>query len=296
MSGKRTNPNIFRLGKISDWKYKYFEKKSNESSVYAFKNLEIKKFITQFLNVNGLLIHDIKLYYFNNVLHISVSYFLTLKAVFIANSILKTKKIKLSTVKSKIKRKYLKNIFKIKKCVKNYNNGYEKTSFAKNSIREKVFHRLRKLLGKILIEKYKKYKNKCKEEANLSNYRKKKEYNITKKAFARIIIEKSKKFKKVQFLKSYKNKYKKASFTNDRKKKNFNKIIIKHAKNLKEILYSKYWTRYEKVGLKKNRNTQVKAAIKHFNLLKRTQFLKRNTKKNEAFIKTMKTFNTVTKI
>ena len=136
--GQKTNPNIFRLGKIIDWKYKYFEKKSNELSIYTFKNLEIKEFITRFFNVNGLIIHDIKLYYFNDVLHVYISYFLTLKAIFIVNSIFKSRKIKLSLVKNQVEVKYLKNRIKVKKYVKNYLE-YEK-AYSINSKKNKLFN------------------------------------------------------------------------------------------------------------------------------------------------------------
>ena len=129
--GQKTNPNILRLGKISDWKYKYFEKKSNELSIYTFKNLEIENFITRFLKVNGLTVHEIKLYYFNDILHIFISYFLTLQTVSIINSTYKTKKIKLAIVPNQIKRKYLKNFIKVKKNVKKYIK-YDKLNYTKS--------------------------------------------------------------------------------------------------------------------------------------------------------------------
>ena len=43
--GQKTNPNILRLGRIKEWKSKYIEKKTIESSTVVFRDLEIKKFI-----------------------------------------------------------------------------------------------------------------------------------------------------------------------------------------------------------------------------------------------------------
>ena len=45
--GQKTNANILRIGKIKEWKSKYIEKKSTESSTITFQNLEITKFIFQ---------------------------------------------------------------------------------------------------------------------------------------------------------------------------------------------------------------------------------------------------------
>lgn len=75
---QKTNPNIFRLGKTKTWNSQYFEKKSTETSIYAFKILEIKKFINKFFKDNGIIISNCKVHYLNeNSLHIFVSYFLT---------------------------------------------------------------------------------------------------------------------------------------------------------------------------------------------------------------------------
>lgn len=95
---KKTNPYILRLGKTIDWKYQYFEKKATELSVYTFKNLEIENFIIQFFKSYGLIIQDIKLYYFESTLHIFTSYFLTKK---------KSKKVQFKNKQTKIKKKYL---------------------------------------------------------------------------------------------------------------------------------------------------------------------------------------------
>jgi ribosomal protein S3 len=61
--GQRTNPNIFSTRKNKEWKSKYFEKKSPEIARYAFKDSEIRKYIRKFLEDNGLIVHDCRLYY-----------------------------------------------------------------------------------------------------------------------------------------------------------------------------------------------------------------------------------------
>jgi ribosomal protein S3 len=94
--GQKTNPNIFRLENTQEWKSKYFEKKSTEFSIYAFKDAEIKKFIHKFFNDNGLAVQRIKLYYLESTLHIFISYFLTMKSVSLVSSLNKAQNIKLT--------------------------------------------------------------------------------------------------------------------------------------------------------------------------------------------------------
>ena len=63
---------------------KYFEKKSNEITIYSFKNLEIKKFIYKFFKDNGLKVQNCKLHYINEEsLHLFISYYLTLQSIFL---------------------------------------------------------------------------------------------------------------------------------------------------------------------------------------------------------------------
>lgn len=119
--GQKTNPNILRLGKTANWKYQYFEKKSIESSIYTFKNLEIENFIIQFFKINGLTVQNTKLYYFDNTLHIFISYFLTLKIVSIIRLITKNQKIRFTNRPTiKLKKKELKRRLQIKKLTNSY--------------------------------------------------------------------------------------------------------------------------------------------------------------------------------
>jgi len=73
--GQKTNPNILRLGKVTEWKSKYIEKKTTESSVKLFRDLEIRKFTSQLFLTNGLKIQNFKVYYSEGSLNIYVSYY-----------------------------------------------------------------------------------------------------------------------------------------------------------------------------------------------------------------------------
>ena len=66
--GQKTNPNILRLGKIKEWKSKYIEKKTTESSNIIFKDLEIRKFISQLFAKNELQVQNCKIAYSENSL------------------------------------------------------------------------------------------------------------------------------------------------------------------------------------------------------------------------------------
>jgi ribosomal protein S3 len=116
--GQKTNPIIFRLNNTKNWESKYFEKKSTENALYSFKDVEIRNFIQRFFDFNGLIIHELKLSYFNNSLHIFVSYFSTLKSLSLINLTNKKQKIKL--INTKINHKNLNSYKHLKKNVKRY--------------------------------------------------------------------------------------------------------------------------------------------------------------------------------
>lgn len=75
--GQKVNPNIFRLGVNKTWKTEFFEKKRHELPVYTFKDLEIKSYIEQFLETQGILLHDYKQHYSNSTLTLYISYFVS---------------------------------------------------------------------------------------------------------------------------------------------------------------------------------------------------------------------------
>lgn len=143
--GQKVNPTIFRLGKLTNWKLRYFEKKSNESAIYSIRTQEIKKFISKFFQNNGLIVHNCTLNYLNeNSLYIYVSYHLTIKSTFLLTKINKQQNIKLIKSKKKVKKK---KYLGIKKNTKNYFN-YQKLSYnidLNRTIKKKDFNKIKKV-------------------------------------------------------------------------------------------------------------------------------------------------------
>lgn len=72
--GQKINPNLLQLTKNNKWKSKYFEKIPVESSVYSQKDKEIRNFIIRFFKISRTTLHNCRLYYFNQSLHIFISY------------------------------------------------------------------------------------------------------------------------------------------------------------------------------------------------------------------------------
>ena len=112
--GQKTNPNLLRLSiNTNEWKSKHIHKTSEESSLLVYQNIEIKTYLNQFLSENGLIFHDYKLYINNDSLYLYVSYFTSLKSIFILNKNSANQKIKLKKeVKQyqKIKKKSIKSL------------------------------------------------------------------------------------------------------------------------------------------------------------------------------------------
>jgi ribosomal protein S3 len=190
--GQKTNPNIFRLGKTKTWNLQYFEKKSNETSIYTFQILEIKKFIHKFFKDHGLIVHSCEIQYLNeNSLNICIFYYLTFNSLNIVSSINRIQNIKfdkkidltenktnthnykkfkdepnkLLSFINKFKTKVKKNkYFFIKQKIKNYTN-YQISKTINNLQKDKVLNNptinLKKNLLKInrlnYLKLYKKY-------------------------------------------------------------------------------------------------------------------------------------------
>lgn len=165
---QKTNPNIFRVGITNNWKSKYLEKKSTEHSIYAFKNIEIQKYVHQFLKNNGLTVNSVKLYFNENTLHIYASYFLSLKSIVLINSLNKTQNLKLQKnlykkkSSNKLSNKLKKNIYKyISYQKQNYNqilkNFTQKNNLKKTKkaiVNEQQNFKIRRIL---ILKNYKKY-------------------------------------------------------------------------------------------------------------------------------------------
>ena len=119
---RRTNPIIFRVPHSYTQKFKYIEKKPLESHLQVHKKLETENFVKQFFNNYGLLVHDLRLCFFNNKLDVFVSYFSSIKTdSILVNEINEHRKYKVSKkVKRNKKRQLVKNINSSKKKL----NGY----------------------------------------------------------------------------------------------------------------------------------------------------------------------------
>lgn len=74
--GQKTNASIFRLGlKNSEWKYKYLEKNTEESTIFLYKNVEITNYIDTIFKHYNLLIHNCKIEYTQDNANIFISFF-----------------------------------------------------------------------------------------------------------------------------------------------------------------------------------------------------------------------------
>lgn len=73
--GKKTNSKtIFQKKKLNIWNTKYSEKKTNESSLYPYINLEIEKFVKKIFKDNGFLLNCCKINLTESKLQLFVSY------------------------------------------------------------------------------------------------------------------------------------------------------------------------------------------------------------------------------
>ena len=132
--GQKTNPNILRLGKTNEWKSKYIEKKPTESSTIIFRDLEIRKFISQLFAKNGLKIQNCKIYYSESSLHVCISYYNSIKPLLINDKI----KIQATKTISKPFKKRLENTKQVTAKKQLYITKAYKKIFSKN-LEKKLF-------------------------------------------------------------------------------------------------------------------------------------------------------------
>ena len=148
--GQKTNQNILRLGKVKEWKSKYIEKKTTESSTIIFQTLEIKKFISHLFARYDLKIQNCRIYYSESSLQIYISYYNSLKSLTLSDKI-KTQRTHSFTkpFKKKVK-KIQQNITKKKfyatKIYKNaFNNSPKTLLFQNHYLTDKKTQRLNSL-------------------------------------------------------------------------------------------------------------------------------------------------------
>lgn len=215
--GQKTNPNIFRLGKTKTWDLQYFEKKPNETSVYTFKILEIKKFIHKFFKDHGLIVHSCEIQYLNeNSLNICIFYYLTFNSLNMISSINKIQNIKFEKKTDLIENK-------------SSTHNYQKLKDEPN----KLLSFINKFKTKVKKNKYFFIKQKIKRYTNyqisktINNVQKEKVLNNTTINFKKKLL----KIKRLNYLKVYKKyllikKYK--NFNNIEK----NKMLLKFLESL----------------------------------------------------------------
>jgi hypothetical protein len=76
--GNKVNSSIFRLSKTKNWKSKHFEKKTTETAIYNFKDLEIRAFVVRFFKQHGLIVNNCRLNYsYDGTVHLFISYVTT---------------------------------------------------------------------------------------------------------------------------------------------------------------------------------------------------------------------------
>ena len=161
--GQKVNPNIIRLGKTKEWNLKHNENKPSEQSLYTFKNVEIKSFITKFLKDNGLILSDCRINFSNSTLNVFIAYYSTLELNLLTNKISTKNKNKakkcykisrhvnsLFNYKKKLNKKKLCKTKKIK-FLKYSNNFFNKKiinikSFHKSSFLEKFSESLKNFI------------------------------------------------------------------------------------------------------------------------------------------------------
>jgi len=111
--GQKTNASIFRLGlKNSEWRYKYLEKNTEESTIFLYKNVEITNYIDTIFKHYNLLIHNCKIEYTQDNANIFISFF-ELKTHSIKSGSSNTEKINPTQHQKKLTSFLIKNILTV---------------------------------------------------------------------------------------------------------------------------------------------------------------------------------------
>lgn len=160
--GQKTNANIFRLGKTKTWGFKYYEKKSTESSLYSFNNLELEKFIFKLFKDNGFLITHCKIYSSESITQIIITYYNTFKTITLLEKINQEQKIKFVSNSKDLnyrkKRKFRKKFVFFKQNSKNI-FLYNKIKHTKLLDSKSKIQRLKLINYYKTLKNIKKYKN-----------------------------------------------------------------------------------------------------------------------------------------
>jgi small subunit ribosomal protein S3 len=129
--GQKVNAKIFRLGyNNNDWSSKYLEQNCHELSLYIYQDIEIKNYIDKFFKQHKLFVHFCRIQRSEAGLNIFISYYTSLKSLYLINNINLTQKILLSMTKKKKKiNKRLWIIYILKKKIYIKNNFHTNNDF-----------------------------------------------------------------------------------------------------------------------------------------------------------------------
>jgi small subunit ribosomal protein S3 len=149
--GQKVNANVFRLGyNNNDWNSKYLEQNYDELSLYVYQDIEIKNYINKFFKQHKLFLHYCKIQRSEIGLNIFISYYISLKSLYLINNINLVQKIFLNTTKKNfVKKKKINKrlwiLYLLKKKI------YIKNDFHKsNDFTEKLLESLSLFTKKVL--------------------------------------------------------------------------------------------------------------------------------------------------
>ena len=210
MGQKTDTKNIFQIEKNNNkyiWDAKYFEKNKDESNIFIYQNLEIKKFIKKILKDNGLILYKYNIHFFETSLKIFIFYLKLPKSQNIINLINNNQKLRL--IKKKLNTKNY-NIIQIKKTIRKYleTKKQSKTFFFLDHF---IFNKKDYISSKkiVLKKNFNFYKNNIFLEEikkKFENYYKKKtkKQGLLKKILNKLLIKKIKVKKRLKILQYYK--------------------------------------------------------------------------------------------
>lgn len=86
--GQKINQNIFQINQTKQWKSKWFETKTKESSICSYKDQAIWKFICKFFKILNVYVNHCSLFHLNQTFQMFISCHLDLKHFYKQNQIL----------------------------------------------------------------------------------------------------------------------------------------------------------------------------------------------------------------
>lgn len=187
--GQKVDARIFRIGvKKKNWEQKYIEKKNEESSLYLYRTLEIRKFVYRIFDLYKIKIQNCKIFHSDNSIEIFISFYLTENTIHTIN-----KNLTRYQKKFAIRVKQLQIRKKNKKAISPYGLSLKQTIFLKR------FEDI--LLGSLSL--YTKGKiNIC---IKLENLNKCKQLSYSQIKNCKIVFKQLKKFVRTSFFKEAMN-------------------------------------------------------------------------------------------